>query len=309
MPLFSVVIPLYNKENYISETINSVLKQSVQDFELIVINDGSTDKSLDIVKSFNDFRISLIDQKNIGLSATRNKGIKLAKGRIVALLDADDLWQPNFLKEIKSFHEAHPDIDVFGTSYQEYNGKQFLNTKKNIPKIKFGTSFIINNFFECNLFQPIITASSIAFKKGVMKDLTFDSAIDYGEDIDFYIKCFSQYKLGYIYKNLAIIRVDNQDQITTTGIKDKKIPDFDTYKDITPNSSLKKYLDFVRYSFATQYKTIGDFSNYKKLADAIDKSNLTSKQAFLLKSPRVLLVLLRNMKKQLLKRNIRLTSF
>ena len=112
MPLFSVVIPLYNKENYISETINSVLKQSVQDFELIVINDGSTDKSLDIVKSFNDFRISLIDQKNIGLSATRNKGIKLAKGRIVALLDADDLWQPNFLKEIKSFHEAHPDIDV-----------------------------------------------------------------------------------------------------------------------------------------------------------------------------------------------------
>lgn len=309
MPLFSVVIPLYNKEAYISETIKSVLEQSVQDFELIVLNDGSTDNSLNIVKAFKDSRISLIDQKNIGLSATRNKGINLASGDIVTLLDADDLWHTDFLKEIKSFHDKHANVDVFGTSYQEYNGTQLLSTKKNIPLTKFGTSFIIEDFFKCNLFQPILTASSIAFKKHITENLAFDSTINYGEDIDFYIKCFSQHKLGYVYKDLAIIRVDNQDQITTTGIKDKNIPNFDTYQNISGNGSLKRYVDFVRYSFATQYKTIGDFSNYKKLAEKVDIKNLTLKQVFLLKSPRILLVLLRNMKKQLLKRNIRLTSF
>src|SRR5574344_1434815 len=98
--MISVVIPLYNKERYIERAIRSVLNQSFQDFEIIVVNDGSTDQSVTIVKDINDSRIRIINQKNGGVSSARNKGISEAKYAIVAFLDADDVWKENHLEVI-----------------------------------------------------------------------------------------------------------------------------------------------------------------------------------------------------------------
>jgi len=96
--MFSVVIPLYNKERSVKNTIESVLNQTFQDFEVIVVNDGSTDNSLEVVKSFNDERIRIINQKNSGVSSARNRGIKEAKYEWIAFLDADDLWEITICK-------------------------------------------------------------------------------------------------------------------------------------------------------------------------------------------------------------------
>ncbi|HAT66053.1 MAG TPA: glycosyltransferase family 2 protein, partial [Flavobacteriaceae bacterium] len=100
--MISVIIPLYNKERFIGETIQSVLNQSFADFELILINDGSTDKSEAVVKTFNDPRIRYKSIANSGVSVARNTGIELAKFPWIAFLDADDWWAPSFLSEVET---------------------------------------------------------------------------------------------------------------------------------------------------------------------------------------------------------------
>ena len=90
--MFSIVIPLYNKAEYVPKTLASVLNQTYSDFELIIVDDGSTDDSLEVINSFVDNRIKIVKQKNGGVSAARNRGIIEAKYELIALLDADDWW-------------------------------------------------------------------------------------------------------------------------------------------------------------------------------------------------------------------------
>src|SRR5262245_2597869 len=104
MPFFSVIIPLYNKENYIRNTLKCVLEQSFTDFEIIIVNDGSTDNGLKVVKEFTDSRIVIEEQTNKGVSAARNLGIEKAAGTMIALLDADDYWFPNHLEVLHALH-------------------------------------------------------------------------------------------------------------------------------------------------------------------------------------------------------------
>ena len=96
---FSVVIPVYNKEKEIRSTLETVLVQSFIDFEVVLVDDGSSDGSMEIVKGIKDSRIRLFSQKNQGVSAARNAGIRQAVGQYIALLDADDRWEPSYLKE------------------------------------------------------------------------------------------------------------------------------------------------------------------------------------------------------------------
>jgi len=114
---FSIVIPLYNKEATIARAIQSVLNQTVQDFEIVIVNDGSTDKGPDIVSAIKDSRIRLIHQENQGVSAARNKGIAEAKYDLIAFLDADDEWHPQFIEEILNLKSKYPMCDVYATNY------------------------------------------------------------------------------------------------------------------------------------------------------------------------------------------------
>ena len=109
---FSVVIPLYNKANYIQSCLESVLKQTHKEFEVILVNDGSTDGSEAVVERFQDSRIRLVHQENKGASAARNKGVSLAKHEWIALIDADDYWYPNHLEELQNTIEQFPKADV-----------------------------------------------------------------------------------------------------------------------------------------------------------------------------------------------------
>lgn len=101
--MITVVIPLYNKAHTIKDTLNTVLNQTYSEYEIIIVNDGSTDNGVQIIKdNFNDKRIRIINQKNFGVSVARNRGIKEAKYNYIALLDADDNWHPDYLSIIQT---------------------------------------------------------------------------------------------------------------------------------------------------------------------------------------------------------------
>ena len=126
--LFSVVIPLYNKRDYIKETIESVLLQTYTDFEIIVVNDSSTDDSLAIVQSFNDSRIRIYTKPNGGVSDTRNYGLKKALGEYICFLDADDLWTSEYLYNLHCIILKYP-FAVFNSVIITFDNLTFISVK------------------------------------------------------------------------------------------------------------------------------------------------------------------------------------
>ena len=119
--MFSIVIPLYNKENLIEYSIRSILSQTFQDFEIIVVNDGSTDNSVSIAESVMDSRIRIINQTNAGVSAARNRGIKEARYNLIAFMDADDEWKPDYLDTQYRLIQKYPECSVFACNYEFQN--------------------------------------------------------------------------------------------------------------------------------------------------------------------------------------------
>ena len=107
---------VYNGEKYLREAIDSILNQTFKDFEFIIVNDGSTDNSLKIIKSYNDPRITIINQKNTGLAKALNEGIKIAKGKFIARMDADDISEPERFKKEYKFMHVHDECVALGTN-------------------------------------------------------------------------------------------------------------------------------------------------------------------------------------------------
>ncbi len=192
--LISIIIPLYNKEKWIFKTIQSVLTQSYKNIEIIIINDGSTDNSLKIVKKINDNRIKIINQKNKGVSNARNVGLEKAKGDYIAFIDADDLWNNKhlekaafgFLNDSKIVLSANLYID--NRNKRKFNLESLFKKKKEINDTKY---YIFNNYLELiskNIF--IIHTSTILIKREIIQKnkLKFDEQLKIGEDVNFWLK-------------------------------------------------------------------------------------------------------------------------
>ena len=113
----TVVMPVYNKCSVVRRAVLSVLNQTVPDFEIVIVDDGSTDGSADVVRTFSDRRIRIVEQPNAGEGAARNTGIHASTTDLVAFCDADDEWCPLFLEEVLALAAAYPSCDVYGTSY------------------------------------------------------------------------------------------------------------------------------------------------------------------------------------------------
>lgn len=116
-PLFSVVIPAYNARKFIALTIESILRQTVQDFEIVVVNDGSTDDTLEVLQGISDPRLRVITRENGGECAARNQGFREARGKYVSFLDSDDVWLENHLEQAQKFMDAHPECEWFASTY------------------------------------------------------------------------------------------------------------------------------------------------------------------------------------------------
>jgi len=313
MPRFSVIIPLFNKAEYVKATINSVLAQSFTDFELLIVNDCSTDKSLEVVKHFDDKRIQILQhQKNSGLSASRNTGIENAAGEIITFIDADDLWKPDFLSNIHQLSIEFPECDIFGTDYEEKFGTETTFPQKNLKGIYKENEMVkIPDFFEASLFNPIYCYTCVAFTKTVFEKIgLFNTEIDYGEDVDFNIRANTQFSLAYFCKSCAIYNLGIPEQMTGSGIKNKRLLDFKKFDQLAEGKpSLQKYLNMKRYYYASQYKNIQDKKMFSKFMDEIDFSQLSVKQNLLLKSPFWLYRIFKKSKAFLLEKGVKVTPY
>lgn len=207
---FSVIIPLYNKEKYVERALASVLGQTYQNFEVLVINDGSTDRGPGIVDNIKDLRVKLISQSNSGAAVARNRGISLAKADIIAFLDADDEWKPYFLEMILKLRKKHLTAGIYATAYE------IINHSSKIIKPVFCAipsppweGLLENYFMVAAEGPPPITASSCCIPKYVIDNVGgFPEFKRMGEDLDLWGRIAMRYPVAFTSKIGAVYHQD-----------------------------------------------------------------------------------------------------
>jgi glycosyltransferase involved in cell wall biosynthesis len=211
---FCVVIPLYNKENHIQRAINSVLTQTVQEFELIVVDDGSTDRSFEVASAIQDSRIRIIRQENHGVSAARNRGIMEAKHEWVAFLDADDEWLPSFLDEISVLINLFPKSILAGTGYYQQDPGMALSVNVvNLP-VSIGWRGIIDNYFTAISASHLFNSSSFAAKKSALLEAgLYPEGVAISEDPSLYFRLALIGNFAFSYTPLSIYHREAENRI------------------------------------------------------------------------------------------------
>ncbi|WP_298555153.1 glycosyltransferase family 2 protein [uncultured Algibacter sp.] len=310
MPFFSVIIPLYNKEEQIEHTIKHVLKQSFSDFEIIIVNDGSTDKSLEKVESISDSRINIYSQENAGASSARNFGISKANGKYMALLDADDVWYPNHLEEHYKSISAFTDADLFCNAYALKLSKSHIeNATYNIkPKEK---PQIIEDYFRASTIHPIGWTSAIVInKKAFVKIGGFNSTIISGQDLDLLIRFGLEKTIVFNPKITCYYDKTVQNSLSKENHQEGKFLLFNSFKaEEQNNTSLHLYLTLNRYSLAIQCKRAKNIATFKKLLPEIDTTLLNWKQRVLLQMPSSVVIFLKKWHLFLISKGIYISSY
>lgn len=175
----SIIVPVYNGTNHIERAIYSVMSQTYQNFELIIVNDGSTDNTEEIIRGFKDERIIYIKQENKGASYARNRGIKEAQGKYIAFLDADDYWSPSHLSDHIKYLEKHSDYVM---SFNRY-----ITVEKDKQKLHAWNNQLSGNIYPQLLFieNNIIGTPSVVIRKDILKQSgLFDENMSMCEDLD-----------------------------------------------------------------------------------------------------------------------------
>lgn len=208
---FSVIIPLYNKAPYIERAIRSVLNQSLENFEIIVVDDGSTDNGVEVVEKIIDERIKLIRQKNNGVSAARNKGAENSRYEYLAFLDADDTWESTFLFEVTALIKGYPNAGIYGTNnkFKYPNGKIFYEKFENL--FGFETSGVIEDYF--GLFADIqkspFSNSNICIPKKIYDEFEgYKEGVKLTEDSDLWCRIALKYDVAFSKLPLATYYID-----------------------------------------------------------------------------------------------------
>ena len=224
----SVVIPLYNKAPYIARTLDSVLAQTHQDYEVIVVDDGSTDEGPSIVRQCNDRRVRLVSQENRGLSGARNRGVAESQADWVAFLDADDEWMPDYLARTLSMAKTDASVSVVFTNVL------FSHTRR--PRFQpCKGAFVVEDFFSFHVAHNVssITPSAIIIRKQALIDAgAFPRARcwRYGEDIDTWMRLgFMENRMICIAEPLAIYHDDANERLC--GHRDHFIHSVDTLQE------------------------------------------------------------------------------
>ena len=232
-PTVSVIIPTYNRAHLIGKAIKSVLNQTYQDFEIIVVDDGSTDNTGEIVKSFDNFKIRYIsNSNNRGASAARNTGIRASQGEYIALLDSDDEWLPEKLdKQIKVLQNKSPEVGVAYSDvlYIDKNGKN-MNRKLSNPGKE---GYIYEDLLGENY---VGTPSALLIKKECFNRVgLFDDLLNAQDDWDMWIRIAKYYRFAFIKVPLVKYRLHSN-----------RISENLELKIITENKILVKYTNELK---------------------------------------------------------------
>lgn len=199
--MISVVIPLYNKEAIIKKSLESVLTQDYDDFEVVVVNDGSTDKSVEIVKSIHDPRITLIEQENGGPSKARNTGVKNAKGEWILFLDADDELLPGAFNVMSKLIKENPSVEHFACMSYVYRGNDIIEAPPPHEDMIMKDPYASHMY----RFHTPRTGNSI-YSRELLERCPFNEKIRRFEDVEWLFRIFDETKLFYC--NSVVHRVN-----------------------------------------------------------------------------------------------------
>lgn len=202
MPKISIIIPNYNNARYLNMAIQSVLAQTYKDYEIIIVDDGSTDNSRDIVARFGN-AVRYIYQENQGLAGARNTGIQAAKGELIGLLDADDEWHSDYLEYMVGLSEKHPDAQVF------YSMAQCMDVDgQDLPQFVGGPPVEPEKLYQVLLRANFIIPSTVTFrKKPVVESGCFDVSLRSCEDWDLWFHLLPEGRFLGSFKSLVRYRV------------------------------------------------------------------------------------------------------
>ncbi|WP_447636460.1 glycosyltransferase family 2 protein [Flavobacterium microcysteis] len=308
MPFFSVIIPLYNKENSIKNTLNSLLAQTFNDFEVIIVNDGSTDQSESKALEVNDARIRLFSTENSGVSKARNYGISKASGTLVAFLDADDYWFPNHLEHLSNLYKMFPDCGLYCTNYERFFNDDKIVKPKHIDIPSYPWKGIVKDFFKSSYIDRIAWTSAVAVPRAVLNEIGgFKTTITLGagEDTDLWIRLALGHDVAFDNEISSRHVLDAENRISLEKTLRRSFARLDEFKDEEKkNVSLKKYLDLHRVFFAIQHKLAGDTKTYNFYMQSVDKANIPLKAKVVIAMPTFLAQKLYAFKKYLERKNI-----
>ena len=247
--MISIVIPLYNKEKQIANTLQTVFNQTFQDFEIVITDDGSTDNGVEEVKKINDSRIRLIYQENQGVSAARNRGIAEAKCDYIAFLDADDEWKPEYLQTQYELIQKQAECNVFVCNYELKNekGKVTPTIINNLPFEE--TEGVLSNYFEiASCSNPPLWTSAVLVKKEAIQSIGgFPVGVKAGEDLLTWARLAVKYNIAYNKTPLASFVLDN------STVKPRRNP---AEKDVVGEQLKKLYQDYSHIKGLKQYVSL-----------------------------------------------------
>ena len=209
MPRFSVIVPLYNKAPYVRKALESIVSQTFKDWECIIVNDGSSDNSLGVAKEcveqfkISNLRFQILCQKNAGVAAARNRGVKESNGEYVCFLDADDWWKPNFLEEMNRLVREYPDAVLYAMNYVYYKpGKTHVALNIERGYMNYPETYLHN------AAMPVWTGAACMPRKVFDEMGGFPFGIKFGEDFLLWAKTALHYKVAFCEKPLAYYNND-----------------------------------------------------------------------------------------------------
>lgn len=213
--MFSVIMPLYNKQDTVIESIQSVLKQTVQDFEIIVVDDESADNSAALAERVLDSRVSVLRKKHGGVSAARNYGVGRARGDYICFLDADDLWLPNHLEALRELILAVPDAGLYATCFRQEGADGSVYS----PNLGNGHIIEIDNIFRIELEQrSVLHTNSVCMQHSIFKKAGgFVEHERIGEDTSLWYRVAAFHKVAMINVITTVYRLKYSGAISVSG--------------------------------------------------------------------------------------------
>ena len=287
---FSVIIPLYNKAPYVRKALDSVLSQSFVDFEIIVVDDGSSDNSYDVAKerlSDSHVEYKLIRQNNAGVSTARNNGVAASKGDYLCFLDADDWWAPTFLERMDSFVREFPEAGIYGTNY--YYVK---NGRSQVCVTTAETGYINYCRVYAEKLQMPLWTGAVCVPRHVFDEMGgFRAHLRLGEDFDLWIKIALKYKVAFFNEPLSYYFQDSDATWRLVGkLHDPKVHmlwnlQYLEDKEVC-NPDYKLLIDNLRTYSLLPYYLSGQYRNAAKVELAkVDWSRQPKRTRLLYKLP------------------------
>lgn len=213
-PLVSVVMPAYNAEKFIGEAIESILNQTFKDFEFIILDDCSTDKTWEIIQKYakKDERIVAVkNEKNLNIALNRNKGVEMSKGKYVVWADADDISKPERVEKLVNYMENHSEVGICGSNLQSFSGEKLMGIREFFEE----DELLRKNIFK---FSPVAQPTAIVRKECFDKVGHYNPSYPPAEDLDFSFRVGRCYKFGNIPKVLLMYR-EHPNSATFTNMK------------------------------------------------------------------------------------------